>query len=161
MTDEEVVSIIADALGQLARACRSLITYTRPEVPVPRARQFYIADSTVWPGNDRFNLVIYVPDMSDVVIHRQKEPAPRDWWSMTELEGSKWQRTRAAKAICGMCRWQPKLMLRALRRIEAAARWCEARAAGRKRAAKEIRRQQKAAAEKMESVVALRKMANL
>lgn len=64
-----------------------------------------------------------------------------------------------ASIIVHNCGYQPRKVLRAIRRIEAAAAWCEARVAGLKRQAEEILRQQASATEQLEAMAALQALA--
>jgi hypothetical protein len=62
----------------------------------------------------------------------------------------------SAEQILKLLGYQPRNVLRALRRIQAATAWCQARAQGRRRAAREILHQQRAAAAILEAEVAIR-----
>jgi ABC-type nitrate/sulfonate/bicarbonate transport system substrate-binding protein len=66
------------------------------------------------------------------------------FFSLSYVEGT-------AEALGSKAGWQPRLVLRAVRRLQAAAAWCRARAAGRQRAAQEILRQQSKAVEALEA----------
>lgn len=132
MPDKDYIDVISSELVRLATACSSVLDDT-PEIPLGRPRTFCFAPGLVWP-----------------CYNTRSDPSisfPSGLSGMAALEIYSWKRDEAVAAICDACKWQPKLILRALRRIEAATRWCEARAAGRKRAAEGMRRQQMAAIE--------------
>lgn len=131
MKDEEYVNVIAHALERLSTAWRAANEHGHPEVRLSRVRKFYVAPDALWPYD-------YNSIESGIRI-------PYKEWEAASIYRINKDPYSAAEAICEACKWQPRLILRSLRRIEAAIRWCEARAAGRKRASEEIRRQQKAA----------------
>lgn len=112
-------------------------------------RRFVFAPGVVWPERSE----------ADVSIYSQGKTRRESGWKIGEIEHYKGTRERVAELICYACKWQPRLILRAVRRIEAATRWCEARAAGRKRAAEEILRQQAEAEEKLAAMAAIDAMA--
>lgn len=123
MIDEEYVTILSNALGRLDMAWAATRADTRPEAPLFRVRRFYLAPGVVGPDSNT---------PSDVAMCRLY--SSRHLWHIIYLTGD--SRYYVAEFICERCKWQPRLMLRALRRIEAATRWCEARAAGRRQARK-------------------------
>lgn len=138
MKDEEYVNIIAHALERLSTAWRAANEHGHPEGRLSRVRKFFVAPDALWPYDyNSIETGIRIPY--------------KEWEAASIFRINKYP-YESAEAICASCKWQPRLILRSLRRIESAIRWCEARAAGRKRAAEEILRQQKAAAEKRESV---------
>jgi hypothetical protein len=137
---------IAAAIQQLRDAAKGLVRQSvTPPTPLPRARVFYIAPGVQWPGPKHsgphpfYCMGIPSPD---------GEVYPISLWDGNVTE-----------RIGGICQWQPREVLRAVRRLEAAAAWCRARAEGRRRAAQEIVRQQARAMETLEARAAVRAMA--
>jgi len=138
---EQYNKLLESALAALDRAVDQLKQNTVPSTAMPRPRVFRITRNVVWPQ---------VGDTGT-------------YWKIIYFEASNSSRSieyeykhhETAKTIARSCGYQPRKILRALRRIEAATAWCYARAEGRKRAAEEILRQQKSAVEALEAEAAL------
>lgn len=142
---ESMAEEVRAALGDLEAAVEELIKETTPPVPLPRPRVFEIAPDITWPYREEKKIKwkgIYIPCQSP--------------W---EFSNRNLHSARTAKEICQACRWRPRLVVRAIRRIEAAAAWCRRRAEGRRRAAKEILQQQRDALKKLQARTALRELA--
>ena len=75
-------------------------------------------------------------------------------WPFLRSDSSPCRDRIASKIVVG-CKKQPRLILRAIRRIQAATAWCKARTEGRRRQAEEILRQQSAAVEALEAEAAM------
>lgn len=133
--------VIRAALNDLYGAVKRMIKETVPATPLPRPRQLELTPGGwVWP---------YV----DEKIHWDMIQNPRtgstmDLTNVVYLGGT-------ARVICKACGDRPRLILRALRRIQAATAWCEARTEGRKRQVEEILRQQQKAVEALEAEAAI------
>jgi hypothetical protein len=140
---EQWERIIWDALYELKQAADRMTIEIRPLVPLPRPRQFEIAPGMFWPmiaENIRWTVIV---NSSTKSYHHL--PSSKRW--ATEKG--------AAEAVLKACRYRPRLILRSLRRIQAAAAWCEARYQGRLRMAEEILRSQRAAVEALEAEAAM------
>jgi len=137
MTTPQYVQIIADALDDLRAAATSLADPTTPPAPPPRPRVFTIAPGVTWP------FVGATPDKLSpfltVLISNVGGPDLAKFNCYTLGIAA---HTTIATIILERCKYQPRLVLRALRRIQAATAWCRARAEGRRRAAQEILRRQ-------------------
>lgn len=133
------IDLLTVALGELYVAGDALAKETIPATPEPRPRLFHILPHLVWP---------YCECEEDKVVEV-------DWtrikWYSTGTYLIKHQESAMAKKFARDCGWQPRKILRALRCIQAATAWCEARIEGRKRAAGEILRQQQSAIEALEA----------
>jgi len=125
ITRKELCKIIEHALKELRRAIEELNEPTFPLTPLPRFRVFEIAPGIKWTGNSYLEL----------------ERENRAWPNRLYLTWS----TRVSEVIVEQCKSQPRLVLRALRRIQAATAWCKRRRGGRLRMAEEILRQQESA----------------
>jgi hypothetical protein len=136
-------ALLAAALKELAVAGERLAVNTCPATPMPRPRVFVLVQrgdaSLRWPCSR---------DVSSYLdcFEWRCEHKPNGW----EYSGD------AARHICRATGQQPRLILRALRRIQAATAWCQARQEGRQRAAQEILRQQASAVEALEAEAAIR-----
>lgn len=131
----DYVPIISAALADLEEAVNKIKQNTSPATPLPRVRRFEIvAGKITWPNQD---------DLRSIALGK------------TTLFLGDWNRIYACKTLLEACEYQPRLILRALRRIQAATAWCEARAEGRQRAAEEILRQQARAVEALEAEAAM------
>lgn len=119
------VRLIDEALADLAEAVRELRAPTVPRVPMPRPKLFCFTRRVRWP-----------------LIERTVDVA----WDVAVFSAANYPlngfRHALADRILDDCEYNPRLVLRAIRRIQAATAWCRARAEGRKRAARELRRQQ-------------------
>lgn len=133
--------LIAEALGELLSASRAAMKPTDPATPGVRLRTFWFAKEVSWPYSSSGSASLESMDVSGSSVHLG------------------WGGNDAARCIYQQCGGQPRKVLRALRRIQAATAWCLARAEGRKRAAQEILRQQAKAMEILEAEVVLKKLA--
>lgn len=142
MERELMIKLIAAALADLREAVKELEAPTHPETPMPRPRVFELSARLVWPAHGW---------------------DARGWvgspWVRVGLKGGPDTFYLANSGLAGLvvddCGGQPRKVLRALRRIQAAAAWCRARAEGRGRAAQEILRQQAKALQTLEAEAAL------
>ncbi len=132
---------LEQAFQELADAVQELLAPTYPTTPLPRPREFKIG-RYVWP---------YVPEPGDV-----------RWWTVYKgqhyysLKNPWWGKPDApVAALLEECKYQPARILRVAEQIRAAAEWCRKRAAGRRRHAEEILRQQRQAVEKIQTDLAL------
>lgn len=124
--------LIAAALDDLNKAQKAMRQQTAPKTPLPRPRIFIVAPGWEWPRGDDYE-----------VFRVNKNSYECITWSDVE------------NRIINACGNQPRQILRALRRIQAATAWCEARAEGRQRQAEEILRQQQKAVEALEAEAAM------
>lgn len=138
--------VIHAALYELDAAAKRMIKKTVPATPLPRPRRLELTPGGwVWP---------YVMDtINDEKIHWDMIQNPRTGGTMDLTNVAYWGGT--ARVICKACGDRPRLILRALRRIQAATAWCEARTEGRKRQVEEILRQQQKAVEALEAEAAI------
>jgi len=151
--DEEMLHLLHGALIRLYRAQEALRGNTSPYTPPPRFRRFHLAGEIVWPYADK------VGDRPDKIgAAKCSDHRGYDNWHLPSDPNSS---IEAAKCLLKECRYQPRLVLRALRRIEAAIAWCQARTEGRRRAAEEILRQQAKALETLEAMAAQEALARL
>ena len=134
--------VIVAALKDLGTAADGLKRGTFPATPLPRPKIIHFVGRYSWPklydlhhGGVCFLTISSGEAFSDTMplIHSTRE------------------RLRLAENIITECKHQPRLILRTLRRIQAATAWCETRTEGRNRAAAEILRQQSAAVEALEA----------
>lgn len=142
---ERYNKLLESALTALNRAVDQLKQSTVPRTAMPRPRVFHITRNVVWPQ-----------------VHDTGTGTGPYWKGLYFEESGKgrsieWEYTRreAAEMIARSCGYQPRKILAALRRLQAATAWCYARAEGRKRQAEEILRQQKSALEVLEAEAAL------
>jgi hypothetical protein len=127
---KELKDLIEKALNDLVQAAIVLEKPTYPQTPLPRPRRFTLVGGYTWEWNDSYIR------------------GDRTIWLAT-----------SADALAQICGYQPRKVLRLLRRIQAATAWCEARREGRERQAQEILRQQKKALEALEAESVLGKLA--
>ena len=121
---------------RLHEAANGLRKKIVPRTPLPRPRAFWIVPGQVaWPYQD---------DLDRVSVRGYGEVCTT---------------ARTAERIAELCGFQPRRILRALRRIQAAEAWCRARIEGRRRAAEEIVRQQARAVSVLEAEIAMGKLA--
>jgi hypothetical protein len=132
---KEWEELIRGAIKRLLAAYRDMIEPTYPQTPLPRPRKFHLVDGGTWSTEHHHRIAL--------------ENGSAVW-----LENN-----QAAKELLGICGYQPRKVLRLLRRIQAATAWCEARRKGRERLAQEILRQQKKALEILEAESTIRKLA--
>ncbi len=120
--------LVAAALEELRKAAESIGDLS-PGVPMPRVRVFEFAPGLVWPG---------------------ETPQEGHYWYLYSRLGDRkvlgsggfkvWA-DDLTEMILKRAGGQPRKVLRALRRIQAATEWCRRRAEGRRRAAQEVLRQ--------------------
>jgi hypothetical protein len=134
---KEMEDLVTEALNELKRAASALEAPTYPQTPLPRPKQFPLVGGYVWEWRNGGGYTII------------RERRGQDTW----LERS------GAVVLVRACGYQPRQVLRLLRRIQAATAWCEARRQGRERLAQEILRQQKKALEALEAESVIRKLA--
>lgn len=140
---KDMAIMLGVTLNELFLAAEKMQQETRPLVPMPRPHIFEICRSAYgtveWPDTYNKNstnwnwnaICTRSPDKSNRNTYRS--------YNSPEVH------------IIRYCDYQPRQILRALRRIQAATAWCEARTEGRKRAAEEILRQQQAAVDALEA----------
>lgn len=141
---ERYNKLLESALAALNRAVDQLKQNTVPSTAMPRPRVFRITRNVVWPQ-----------------VHDTGTAGP--YWKVLYFEESgksrsieyEYVRREVAEMIARSCGYQPRKILAALRRLQAATAWCYARAEGRKRQAEEILRQQASALEVLEAEAAL------
>mgnify|MGYP000210771856 CR=1 FL=1 len=151
MTRREMSMLVLQALADLRSAMEDLCQPLEPDVPLPRFRRFQLIENIEWPYVD-----------PDGITDPSRIGAPERWDYYYYLPCSpKDTRSASISAIIGACRDRPARILRVIRRIEAAAAWCRARAEGRRRAAEEILRQQAKALETLEAMAAQEALAGL
>jgi hypothetical protein len=131
-------ALLMAALRELDQAVTELCRETMPHTPLPRPHIFELWPGVSWPaieeGRPRY----------DYLSERRSE---RRYTRYVEYY--------PPEEIIKMCGGQPRQILRVLRKIQAAAAWCRARAEGRRRMAEEILRQQRRAVEVLEAESAL------
>jgi len=120
MERKDYVAIVEKYLRRLREARKELLSETTPPTPLPRPRRFWFTHKHYFPYDADFNHVA----------------TNKSFCSLAHFLDD------LAQEICEACGWQPRRILRAIRRIAAAAEWCRKRAEGRKRHAEEILRQQ-------------------
>ncbi len=140
MNTNEYQKILISALEELNHAADLLMKHTAPITPLPQHRIFKIYAGITYPNLDPNGLPLY----KEIRPTRDKYATNLGYYSV-----------RIADEILAVCKHQPRLILRALRRIQAATAWCEARAEGRKRMAEEILRQQANAVEALNAEAAM------
>lgn len=138
MDQKTATRLLQAALVQLLDAARRLENLeTDPKVPRPRPRTFYFGAGWRWPS--RKHGVAW-------------DTAERwDGGHVGGILGLYW----LAPSLWNDLGGQPRRVLRALRRIQAATAWCEARMEGMRQAAAEIVRQQQAAEDALQAEAAL------
>lgn len=138
--------LLAAAIADLEAAAKRMTEKTEPVTALPRPRKFvFIAHhgkEIVWPGSTKNKAIFDRFDLS-------KAGSNSYYWN--ECSNEKY----VPDAILTVAGYQPHLILRALRRIQAATAWCNARAEGRQRQAEEILRQQRKAVEALEAEATL------
>lgn len=141
MTRDEMNLLLLEALQRLNEAAHRLIRPVSPSVPLPRPRVFRFAADVQWPyfaGPNWWQTAGYG-------LH---------FWSLDQ----RWSREKLAGLLLDDVGAQPRAVLRLIRRIDAAAAWCDARRRGRERAAAELLRQQAKATETLEAMRAVQAM---
>lgn len=138
-----IQELIDAAVNDLLEAASGLEKQTVPATALPRGREFVIASTVTWPG------------------WRGNHTLPRGKVYMYQhfrLNHDERNEHNASLTITRATEGQPRKVLRALRRIQAATAWCQARTAGRQRQAQEILRQQAGAAEILEAEAVMHSM---
>jgi len=143
---ERYNKLLESAITALNRAVDQLKQSTVPRTAMPRPRVFHITRNVVWPQ-----------------VHDTGTTGTGPYWKGLYFEESgksrsieyEYVRREVAEMIARSCGYQPRKILAALRRLQAATAWCYARAEGRKRQAEEILRQQASALEILEAEAAL------
>jgi len=142
MSDE--TKLIQDALRDLLRAAEALVADTYPRTPLPRPRKFWFCEGVYWPAeyceNHRKNFTA-----ASIVMSRSHSATYTLWADISKISAQ----------IASECQ-TPHEVSAAIRSIQAATAWCEARTAGRQRQAQEILRQQARYVEELEAEEALR-----
>lgn len=137
MEAQQTMAVLAEAVRDLYSAAIEMAKSTIPRTPMPRIRRFAITERMSWPYTDSQG----TPDVEKVLVEG------RGFMSLRSED--------VAREVFYECEGQPKKILRALRRIQAATVWCRARAEGRRRMAEEILKQQKRAVEVLEAEIAI------
>ncbi len=135
---EEVLDVMERVLGAALRNLQEAATaldraYSDWGRPLPRPRKFIIAPGVVWPGGNPADLMrvrVDGEDLNFVLV--------------------------LSTDIVKRCRGQPRLVLRAVRRLQAAAAWCHRRADGLKRAIQNEMAQQHEALADLEAELVLK-----
>ncbi len=135
MTKKEMAAVVADALSRLSESVERLIAATFPHTDLPRLRVFCFAPSVRWP---------YISEGKPDYRMLTGKHCCYSVCSSSDLR-------HTASVIVDLCEGRPRAVLRAVRRIEAAADWCARRVEGRRRAAMEILRQQQGALRELEA----------
>ena len=144
MNRDEMIKLLHIALHDLLQAAAKMTKETTPVTPLPRPRKFSIIQGVVYPHVDAYG---------------------QPQWSWINIRGNGYSLpsyatgySKVASIIAELTQFQPRGVLRALRRIQAATAWCEARYQGRLRAAQEIMRQQAKAKEALEAELVLHQL---
>ncbi len=148
MNPQEMLQLVHEKLKELYQADEEILKQTHPPTPRPRFRRFRFTKNITFPAFE-------VLERGDGYRWRTSiwHCANEHWYYLDYRD--------AAEAICNDCKWQPRLILRAICRIEAAIAWCRKRREGRLREAEEILRQQSRWARKLHQHQVLRAMAKL
>lgn len=150
MTTEEMEALLAQAFRQLWKAVEQMKEPTTPWTALPRPKVIRLVPGVYWPYVDSevewhclrvqasaVHLIAFVPPFSNNL--RLDEPG-REY-----IE--EWTRG-----------WQPRLVLHLLRQLRRATRWCEERAEGRGRAARNILAAQERTRRELEAEITLLKL---
>jgi len=143
MEYDEYAELIRAALCDLRTAALLVDTNTKPTTPAPRPRQFAFSPHVLWPA-----IVA-----NRVYWHHVRCPFGSFPLPSGVLDVS------VSVEIMKDCGHQPRLVLRALRRIQAATAWCMARRQGRLRAAAQIMQAQQRHAEVLDAEATMRRLA--
>jgi len=148
MLDRQVyANVLRAALLEWKDSVKEMVRETTPSTPLPRERKIVLIPGALsWPytrmrdpkDKNRDPDIFYYVWGRDV------------WRGYTALDDN-----ALPDIIIRLCAGQPRLILRVLRRIQAASAWCRARGEGRKRQAEEILRQQAQAVQALEAEAAL------
>ena len=131
LTEKGMRELVKRKLKELRKAIDELQQNTTPHTPLPHPRSFKLFDGKeaeiLWPAQ------------------------PDGWYGLKI--GIRFFKLGyndsgyLAEEICKACKYQPTKILKVIRRLEAATEWCRKRTGGRKRAAEEILKQQRKAAD--------------
>lgn len=115
---EAVTKVLVEALKDLWKAVKALQheIETKPSGGQIRWRRFYFTPDVYWPDKDNDTNYVQLGDTGKFLSDTQV----------------------IAKIIIARCQYNPKRILRALRRIQAATRWCQMRAEGLRRAREQL-----------------------
>jgi hypothetical protein len=132
--DEACRALLTRALGELARSQERLLAAVAAGMPMPRPR---VVELVRTPTGDRLIWPAPVPGPAPLgAVCWEWAPLPsgadggRTVWRMDSVRGREW----VASDLAMRLGWQPRPVLRALRRIQAAAAWCRARVESRRQA---------------------------
>lgn len=132
------IEVMTLALWELCKAVRDMHEDTKPQTDTPRAREFNL-------GIARGVLIqIHVKTRILCLFRGSKQ----HWVEEQKVAAS-------AKRLCEWLGYKPRLVLRAIRRIEAATSWARRRAEGRSRQASDIARAQKPYQEQIDAMAAM------
>ncbi|MHA2642931.1 MAG: hypothetical protein V2G41_09820 [bacterium JZ-2024 1] len=147
MKEESVKERLDEALRGLEKAVEELKSPTNPRAPMPCPRIFYVTANLRWP---------FMREVSEGFAHPvwdwMSEKTGRFW----DLSSSKVTFAEVGDVILESA--SPKEILRAIRRIEAAAEWCRRRRSGMLRHSEEIKNQQRGAWEALEAEITFRRL---
>ena len=147
---EQYDQLLRGAVFELRRAAdRMLAAHSsmRGLSQLPRPRRFVIAGNVSWPDN-----ISRPDDYRDFILGASEaggECRPLSWLPDIQAE------------IKRACRGQPRRILHAIRQLQAAARWCDARVAGMERERVEIIRKQSRAVETLQAMASMSAIAKL
>ncbi len=139
--------LLEDALGELISAVGELVKPTYPETPLPRRARVFRIESFTWP-------CYQVIDNESLLWGMMSHSLPTGYFALRGSVGGRPSASLVAMLL-KQCGYQPARVLHAAKQIRAAAEWCRRRAAGRRRHAEEILRQQWKAAEEIDADIAL------
>ncbi len=143
MTKNEIIDLINKEVASLEQAIGDMLADTFPQTSPPRPRFFAITPTIIWP-------------------FRGKKSTDIEWKSVAyTADGCKESIGLTSyifrDIILEYCT-SPTRGLRVLMQLQAARAWCQARAEGRRRAAQEVLRQQRASIEKLQAIQVLETM---
>ncbi len=140
MITDEMEIAVREALARLCDAVSQLHAKPYLAVPLPRPRVFVFVQTDTgpvrWPSRRGSEADFGVVDACG-----------REYYLYRVPKGT----SELPEVIVKLCGERPRAVLRAIRRIEAAAEWCLRRAEGRRRMAVEILRQQERFAKEIEA----------
>jgi len=134
------------AIGHLCAAAESLHQHTAPQTPLPRPRNWTIG---------RQNARAMRLHIADLAILTVEIPAWGDNGILEINPGGNADIGRVAVILCEQLGYKPRLVLRAIRRIEAATAWAQRRVEGRRRQAEHILGAQAGAQEQIDAMAVL------
>lgn len=140
----DLTTLLDKILAKLYEAELSLLLDTQPHTPMCRFRIFeWIPKIVIWERDAHFKSKFTVQVLSNASSSTTYHYAP-----------SVLRRELAARLL-QLAKYQPRKVLKIISNIKRTADWCEARAAGRIRAAEEITKQQEAAVKRLEEEAAM------